>query len=153
VETARRRILASGLYGPVSVDRFDGHRLPYVDGLVNLLVASEPGNVPMYTKGYQGTSLAVRGPNVVYCTSDALVRLDRATGRQMWRVPIEYVRPHVPGMEAALVLSDDAVYLVDRTKLTAYSLDDGARMWTGESSLNDCKGPDLFLTGGLVWAN
>ncbi len=47
VELARRHIESRGLYGPVSVDRFDGARLPYVDNLVNLLICKEPGNVSM----------------------------------------------------------------------------------------------------------
>ncbi len=43
VETARRRILARGLHGGVTVDRFDGRRLPHVDDLVNLIVVSGEG--------------------------------------------------------------------------------------------------------------
>ena len=42
VKTARRHIRSLGLYGRVSVDRFDGKRLPYVDNLVNLIVAEDP---------------------------------------------------------------------------------------------------------------
>ena len=34
-----------GRYGEVSVDRFDGSRLPYADNLVNLLVVSAPASV------------------------------------------------------------------------------------------------------------
>ncbi len=45
VATARKRIRSRGLYGPVSVDLFDGEHLPYVDNLVNLLVADELGGV------------------------------------------------------------------------------------------------------------
>jgi len=40
VAKAREFIQSKGLYGPVSVDTYDGQRLPYVDGLVNLVVAS-----------------------------------------------------------------------------------------------------------------
>ncbi|MGD8241029.1 MAG: class I SAM-dependent methyltransferase, partial [Armatimonadota bacterium] len=47
VDAARAQIRAMGLYGPVSVDAFDGERLPYVDGLVNLVVAEDLGKVPM----------------------------------------------------------------------------------------------------------
>ena len=36
---ARRLITSRGIYGAVSVDTYDGKRLPYVDNLVNLLVA------------------------------------------------------------------------------------------------------------------
>ena len=47
VAEARRHIRSLGLYGTVSVDTFDGHRLPYVDNLVNLLVADRLGDVTM----------------------------------------------------------------------------------------------------------
>ena len=47
VAKARRHLLSRGLYGQVSVRTFDGDRLPYVDGLVNLIVADELGGVPM----------------------------------------------------------------------------------------------------------
>ncbi|NQU23923.1 MAG: PQQ-binding-like beta-propeller repeat protein [Candidatus Nealsonbacteria bacterium] len=45
VEKARRHIRSAGLYGPVSVDTFDGKTLPYADNLVNLLFALELGDV------------------------------------------------------------------------------------------------------------
>ena len=40
VESAREHIQSKGLYGKVSVAAFDGEHLPYVDNLVNLVVAS-----------------------------------------------------------------------------------------------------------------
>ncbi len=42
VKRARQRLRKLGLYGPVSVGLWRGGRLPYVDNLVNLLVASKP---------------------------------------------------------------------------------------------------------------
>ena len=47
VAEARNYIRSLGLYGKVSVDTFDGKQLPYVDNLVNLLVADELGDVTM----------------------------------------------------------------------------------------------------------
>ena len=47
VQAARKYIRSMGLYGQVSVDRFDGKSLPYTDDLVNLLVAEDPGDVSM----------------------------------------------------------------------------------------------------------
>jgi len=41
VEVARAHIRSLGLYGPVSVDRFGGKRLPYADNLVNLVVVRD----------------------------------------------------------------------------------------------------------------
>ena len=43
VQKARKHVQAIGLYGDVSVDRFDGKRLPYVDNLVNLVVIRDAG--------------------------------------------------------------------------------------------------------------
>ncbi len=47
VETARKHIRASGLYGKVSVERLSGNRLPYAENLVNLIVSEAPGRIPM----------------------------------------------------------------------------------------------------------
>jgi len=47
VEKARRHVQALGLYGKVSVERWDGKRLPYIDNFVNLLVAEKLGKVPL----------------------------------------------------------------------------------------------------------
>jgi len=47
VAKARDTIAARGLYGRVAADAFDGTRLPYVDNLVNLVVAGDLGGVPM----------------------------------------------------------------------------------------------------------
>jgi len=47
VEKTRSRIRSLGLGGKVSADRFDGRHLPYVDNLVNLLVAEDLGTVAM----------------------------------------------------------------------------------------------------------
>ena len=47
VKEARAHIRSLGLYGFVSVEHFEGRRLPYVDNLVNLVVAEDLGDVPM----------------------------------------------------------------------------------------------------------
>jgi outer membrane protein assembly factor BamB len=45
VQRAREHIRSLGLYGPVAVEGFSGERLPYVDNLVNLVVAEDLGGV------------------------------------------------------------------------------------------------------------
>ena len=45
-EKARAHIRSENVYGPVSVAHFDGMHLPYVDGLVRLIVAEDLGDVP-----------------------------------------------------------------------------------------------------------
>ncbi len=62
VRQARQHIRSLGLYGPVSVDTFDGRHLPYVDNLVNLLVADELSDVTM---GEVMRVLAPRGIAIV----------------------------------------------------------------------------------------
>jgi outer membrane protein assembly factor BamB len=47
VQRARERLQSLGLYGTVTVDRLTGSRLPYIDNLVNLVVAEDLGAVPM----------------------------------------------------------------------------------------------------------
>ena len=43
VQRARAYIRSLGLYGPVSIDRASGERLPYADNLVNLVVMQDTG--------------------------------------------------------------------------------------------------------------
>ncbi|MGM0490232.1 MAG: PQQ-binding-like beta-propeller repeat protein [Planctomycetota bacterium] len=47
VRKARSRMMEQDLYGPVSVDQLRGRHLPYIDNLVNLVVARDPGEVPV----------------------------------------------------------------------------------------------------------
>jgi outer membrane protein assembly factor BamB len=47
VATARAALVARGVNGEVSAERFDGKSLPYIDGVVNLFVAEELGGVTM----------------------------------------------------------------------------------------------------------
>ncbi|NOX54264.1 MAG: PQQ-binding-like beta-propeller repeat protein [Planctomycetes bacterium] len=46
VAAARQHIRSLNLYGPVSVEQFDGSRLPYTDNLIDLVVVSDPEQVP-----------------------------------------------------------------------------------------------------------
>ncbi len=110
------------------------------------------------TRGYEGTSLAVRGEVAVYCTGKELICLDRQTGVERWHVPvaINYKGRNAkftgrPGYTVALVLSDDTVYLAAGNALSAHRISDGAEQWSGSTHLNHFKAPDLFLAAGAVW--
>jgi len=108
------------------------------------------------TAGYQGSTLAVRGSCAVYSTAKDLVCLDRASGREAWRVPAPIVlkdRIGVGGVAASLVLSDDAAYLADSESIRAFTLKDGTVMWKGKATLNHHKPPDVFLAAGVVWSD
>ncbi len=65
VDAARAHIQNSGLYGPVSIDTFDGRTLPYVDNFVNLVVAGGECQVP------REEILRVLAPGGVAVTLDA----------------------------------------------------------------------------------
>jgi outer membrane protein assembly factor BamB len=47
VQKARQYITSKREYGPISVDRLAGSRLPYRDSMVNLVVAEDLGDIPM----------------------------------------------------------------------------------------------------------
>ncbi len=47
VAAARESIYATGKYGPVAVEKFDGKLLPYIDNFANLLVAEDLGGISM----------------------------------------------------------------------------------------------------------
>ncbi|MFW6161371.1 MAG: PQQ-binding-like beta-propeller repeat protein [Planctomycetota bacterium] len=47
VARARANVRKLGLYGPVTIARFDGKTLPYVEDLADLVVAEDLGDVPM----------------------------------------------------------------------------------------------------------
>ncbi len=64
-QAARKNIVAVTQYGDVAVDQFDGVELPYVDNLVNLIVAEQIGEVP------QSEVLRVLVPNGVAMIKDA----------------------------------------------------------------------------------
>lgn len=117
------------------------------------------------TRGYQGASLAVRGPNAVYATLEAVVCLDRSSGEERWRTALKagaqtagsgrtgdsYLSPSARRNSVTLVLSDEAVYLGAGPTLTAFAVRDGAELWTARTQMNHHKPPDVLLTGGAVW--
>ncbi|HID22831.1 MAG TPA: methyltransferase domain-containing protein, partial [Planctomycetaceae bacterium] len=80
VDLARRKLLKQGVYGPVSVDLWDGKHLPYADNLVNLIVADEPAHVS------QAELLRVLVPNGVLLQKQG----------QRWR---KTVKPWPKGMD------------------------------------------------------
>ena len=45
VQMARSSLHSKGLYGPVSVEQFDGTTLPYIENFVNLIVAEDASKV------------------------------------------------------------------------------------------------------------
>ncbi|MBN2449242.1 MAG: PQQ-binding-like beta-propeller repeat protein [Lentisphaeria bacterium] len=64
VAAARRTLQAKGVYGTVSVDCLEGSRLPYIDNLVNLVVAEDLGGIA------QDELLRVLCPGGVACVRE-----------------------------------------------------------------------------------
>jgi outer membrane protein assembly factor BamB len=65
VAEARRNIQSLGLYGPVSVEAWEGTSLPYTDNLVNVIVAEDLGSTDMEEV------LRVLAPRGVACVKTA----------------------------------------------------------------------------------
>ena len=70
VDAARALLIDRELYGPITVDLFDGENLPYVDNLVNLLIVRSGSEVA------EDEILRVLSPNGVACIK---------TGGDLWR--------------------------------------------------------------------
>ncbi|MFC1497409.1 PQQ-binding-like beta-propeller repeat protein [Verrucomicrobiota bacterium] len=51
VDAVRKYIQSKGLYGEISIDTWDGKRLPYADNLVNLLIYEERAGVSVQVSG------------------------------------------------------------------------------------------------------
>jgi outer membrane protein assembly factor BamB len=91
-------------------------------------------------------SLAASGDGVFCHSSDAVLCLDLATGRQRWRTQIG--GPGVP-----LVVFDQIVMCVGGKKLIGLSAADGDQLWQLPSprGYGIANPPDLFVADGLVW--
>src|SRR5688572_20306607 len=76
VDRARDHVRSKGIYGPVAVDRLKDNRLPYIDGMVNLVVAEDLGGVALEEV------LRVLAPRGVAC-----VKKDGAWTRTVKPVP------------------------------------------------------------------
>jgi outer membrane protein assembly factor BamB len=99
VEAARKHIQLLGLYGKVSVDQFDGKRLPYVDNFVNLIVVSGESWVA------NDELLRVLAPNGVVITHHAL----RITLRKSWPKEIDEWTHYLHGPDNNAVANDTIV--------------------------------------------
>ncbi len=140
-----------------------GPKIPVLDDPKSTIVAVEADSARTIwrkagdaTAGYYGGTLGVCGSHLVFATAKELVCLDRASGRETWRVPAPIVlkdRIGIGGVAPSLVLSDDGAYLADSERVRAFALKDGTQLWKGKATLNHHKPPDLFLAAGVVWSN
>lgn len=105
------------------------------------------------TAGYLGATLGVTGDRVIAYTGAGVTAWDRTTGKTLWSAPapVSFQNTSI-GTAMSLVLSENAAYLADGKQLRAFRLSDGKKLWSVPATFNHHKAPDVFLTGGLVWA-
>ena len=145
IRQAREHIQAMGLYGPVSVDRFDGSRLPHADNLVNLVVAEELGNVTteeamrvlapggtLYAKqdGVWKKTVKPRPENIdewthfLHDASGNAVAHDELVGPPgslQWNAEPRFTRSHehIPGINALVSTGGRIFYIVDEAPVAS----------------------------------
>lgn len=73
VAKARENIRKFGVYGSVSVDLLRGKRLPYIENLVNLVVAEDLGEITLDALPVFDTMAAANG-RLYFATTDGKVR-------------------------------------------------------------------------------
>ncbi|MCX7825581.1 MAG: PQQ-binding-like beta-propeller repeat protein [Verrucomicrobiae bacterium] len=99
VAAARQHIQSLGLYGKVSVEHWNGQRLPYVDNFVNLLVVSGECRVA------NDELLRVLAPNGVVVAQHA----SRITLRKPWPREIDEWTHYLHGPDNNAVANDSVV--------------------------------------------
>jgi len=145
VDKAREHIRSLGLYGPVSIERLDGKRLPYVDNLVNLVVAEDLGDVPMaevmrvlapggtvYAKQASGWKKTVKQrpkdidewTHFLHDASGNAVAHDDVVGpprHTQWIAEPLYTRSHehIPGIYAVVSTGGRIFYIADEASIAS----------------------------------
>ena len=145
VASARTHLQEAGLYGRVAVDLFDGHHLPYVDNLVNLIIVEGRGDVShdelMRVLAPQGvlcekkdgkwtTTTKPRPQNIdewthySYDASGNAVAHDDVVappGRLQWISGPKFMRSHehVPGIYSVVSSNGRIFYILDNSQTMA----------------------------------
>lgn len=148
VRQAREHLRELGLYGRVSVERFDGKRLPYADNLVNLVVAEDLGGVTI-----EEAMRALAPGGTLYAKSDGRWRkivkprpgeIDEWThylhdasgnavahdqvvgppGHMQWTAGPRHTRSHehIPGIYALVSAGGRIFYIVDEAPIASIRL-------------------------------
>jgi len=120
------------------------------------VVAVDPAGESILWKGrparVQHGMVAVCGESVYYHTDTELLCVDRNNGRVKWRRPGKRRNAYFFD-GSGLVVTDRAVYLVDRRSLQALDPASGEVLWRGRGMTASAGGnaPNLFEIDGLVW--
>lgn len=139
VGMARKRLMGDGIYGRVSVDRLAGGHLPYIDNLVNLVVAEDlqgistrevmrvlaPNGVAYIKTGDRWSKTVKPRPDelddwthYLYDASNNAVSKDTAIGpprRMQWVGSPKYARHHdrMSSVSAAVSADGRVFYIID----------------------------------------
>lgn len=142
VASARACLEQADVYGRVAVDKFDGQHLPYVDNLVNLIVAERPGEVShdelMRVLAPLGTLCEKKDGNWITTTKPRPQNIDEWThyahdasgnpvahdevvappGRLQWIAGPKFMRSHehVPGIYSVVSSNGRVFYILDDSK-------------------------------------
>ena len=145
VQNARKHIRKLGLYGPVSVERLDGKRLPYAENLVNLVVDDDLGSIPMaevmrvlvpggvlYTRQGSRWSKTVKPhpdntdewTHFLHDASGNAVAHDEVVGpprRVQWIAGPRHMRSHehIPGIYALVSTGGRIFYIADQAPVAS----------------------------------
>ncbi len=98
-------------------------------------------------------TLTVCEGKVLYHNGEGLVALDRKTGDRLWASQGPAVSRAVTGGSLRLSYSEGIAVFAGGTKLAAFSVKDGAQLWTGSLQKTSHHCPeDLFIIDGQIWS-
>jgi outer membrane protein assembly factor BamB len=98
-------------------------------------------------------TLTVSDDKVFYHNGQGLVALDRKTGDELWTSEGPAVARVATGSSLRVSFSEGIAVFASGTKLTAFSAEDGKKLWTGTLLKTSHHCPeDLFIIDGLIWS-
>jgi len=98
-------------------------------------------------------TLTLSADSVFYANGRGVVALDRRTGRPRWTSDGPAVKTVPTGGTMRAVYADGVLLVAQGINVTAFSAEDGRRLWTERllHSSHHCPN-DLFVIDGLVWS-
>jgi len=100
-------------------------------------------------------TLGVDGQRVYFYDGEKVTALDRASGEPLWNSePVVHKAPFPTGYGPTLVVYQDVILLsVENRSMTAFSADDGRKLWTAPHHRGGHMSPDdMLVIDGLVWS-
>ena len=106
-------------------------------------------------------TLVAQGDRALFQNTEAIVCLDAATGKQLWRHAQKSIYAREAYSTPTLVIADDVVLSADRAaarkagadaQLVALAADTGKELWRCDCVEGHSSSPEVFVANGLVWA-